>query len=370
MRKKKLIAIALLAGTMAVSAVAFTGCGGNYSETYEGTVSETSYTSTEDAAKGFVATELSGSQNTAEYQSYTKEKELSTTEIESLNISVDGTISSVEKGKITYKDSASSTSLYSASTAADEEEGVLLVTVYIVKYTPTGQSVATYKYYAPLPENGEALSYSYYSSVLDPSKYINCTVKAKSNASGSATYNGEKQSYSSTGTYTMKITEDAAYMKMKMTTSVSSTTVSCEVYFVETSQGLKCAGVLNNSAPTVIPVSSLGLDIGSIDDLYASQLTEEECSLFVKTDYGFMLREDALSSLMGESGASLYAKFDGNCKYYVTEGRIQKAVISLTASTSYEGTSTKMKMTQECAYSAFGTTTVEIPSDIQTLLGV
>lgn len=363
--KKKFLAIALLAGTMALGATAFTGCNKstNYSETFEGVVSESTYDSKDDAAKGFLEEELSVGSTKAELTAYNKEKDLSESEIEKLKIStqVDGTISSVEKGKISYTQTEAQVPF---AAAQDSQEEVLVVTVYIITYTSTGSTTVTYKYYAPLPEKGEALSASYYNSVLGGNQYENCTVTATSTTTSS--YAGASAKI--TLKYVMAIDNDKASLKFDMGVSAPgvNTKVSMSFYLADTATGLKCA-LLEDNGYVLSSLDDAELYIESVSELYSSQLTEAECALFVKTDYGFELKEGVLENLIGEAGSS---SFKGTCKYYVAEGKIDKAVCDYSMKlTSPEGTM-NMSGNVDCKFSNYGTTTVNLPDQVKTLFGI
>lgn len=206
MKKRRLLALfaatAVLAGTMLA-----VGCGKDSepsaSEKYTGVVSTQSYTNTESAASACIATEVSGEDYQVTYERYEKEATLTESEVTALNISseVNGTVESVEKGKIYFSEVSAANAI---ATAAGEVD--LYITVYIIKYTPQGTSVSEYKYVVPLPANNEVLTYSYYDSVMNPDNYKNCTMNAK--ISMSVKYGGQTESSSTS--YTMQITETAA----------------------------------------------------------------------------------------------------------------------------------------------------------------
>lgn len=84
--KRKILALLLVAAT-AVACLAFTACGDPApSETYTGTVSEQSYTSSEEAANAFISNEIASSTDVAVYSGSNKEKDLTEEEVEVLNV--------------------------------------------------------------------------------------------------------------------------------------------------------------------------------------------------------------------------------------------------------------------------------------------
>ncbi len=342
----------------------------NSNDTYEGTVSEQSYESQNDAASAFVAAELSGSDYRVEMTKYEKQSDLSSKEISKLNIEgeIDGTVNSVEKGRVYYHEAGAVRSV--AAPVAETDDSVY-VTIYIIVFTATGAEVTSYKYYVPLPENGEAISYSYYSSVLNEESYKNCTIRSVATGSSTQTVGEVTQSSTSRVEYNMYINSDKLMMEFSVssTTGDDTQTIAMTVYMIDTSEGVKCAAVVNGVA-TSIRLNETGLNITSVSEAYASQLTEAQCSLFVKTSYGFKLKENALKELAG--GALDIADFDGNCDYYVTDGRLSKAVCNFSFSMTEPtyNISMQTESNSEVLYSDFGTTTVTIPDDVKTVLGI
>ena len=67
MKKMSKIVAVIAAMAVAVSLCLFAGCGGNYSETYNGALSEQTYTSEEKAAQAFLSEEIGGSSSVVVY---------------------------------------------------------------------------------------------------------------------------------------------------------------------------------------------------------------------------------------------------------------------------------------------------------------
>lgn len=364
--KRKILALLLVAAT-AVACLAFTACGDPApSETYTGTVSEQSYTSSEDAANAFITNEIASSSDVAVYSGSNKEKDLTEEEVEVLNVPQENgkTIDHIEKWKVAYTKSAVQT--YAASASAENN----YVTVYIIVYKVSDGEISVvdtyeYKYYVPLPENGEALSYSYYASVFNPENYINCT--AISNTS--STVKAQGMSVTISVNYKMYITETAA--KFEMSVSTFGVKEAMNIYIIKTGSTGKVVVETNGQ----YSVSSLGdLNLGdSYEDLFASQLTDAEYSFFTKTDYGFKMNTEKynalLDSLLSQLGGSNFRLSNAKADYYVVEGKLYKTVAELTASYYESGTSFSVSAKAECKYINFGTTTVTIPDQVNALLG-
>lgn len=376
MKKRRLLAI--FAATVIMAGTAFAaGCNKSSSgepdstETFEGAVSEQSYDTQDAAVEACLENEINGSDYGVEFSSYEKSADLTQAEITELKVEdkVDGTVESVEKGKIYFTDSSSAT----AQAAAASSNTGLYINVYIIKYTPTGKQVSKYTYLIPLPENGEPLSYSYYSDVMAADKYTNCTMDCTISSTSSAS--GMTMTLSNV--YTMKFAGDTAYIYAKLSEpndygQTENRTVN--MYITESTSGLKCAAQVDGSDYITANLSSLlGIPAYTISDLVTSQITEAQCSMYVKTNYGFELNTKFLEEVLAESlgGSGMAATFsDMSYKFYVTNGRMSKATSNVKMSMSYMGQTVTATAKAEVSYKAFGSTTVEIPANVKTLLGI
>ena len=126
-----------------------------YSDTFVGYVSENVYDTEEKTAKAYLSCELSGATAEPVYTGYRKIADLSKPEIVSLGVTelTDKNILNGEKVAIDYKCNSNP---FTANT-------------YFLN-TSEG-----YLYYIPPQETGEALTNSYFNTVLDGVKYSNCT---------------------------------------------------------------------------------------------------------------------------------------------------------------------------------------------------
>lgn len=377
MKKKRLLAIfaatAIMTGTLLAVGCNKSSGEPDSTETFEGAVCEQSFETQDAAAAACIASEVNGSEYGVSFSSYEKSEDLTAEKVTELNLSakVDGTIEGVEKGKIYFTEN-----LQSSAVAASAGTG-LYITVYMIKYKPTGTQTTKYTYLIPLPENGEPLSASYYMDVMNPTKYTNCTIDcnliSKSGAMG----------YTATVSckYKMLLNNDQAYISATVSSPnelMQTETHTVDMYLAENGGELLCAARRDAENYAVMSADILfDTPVDSISDLITAEITEAQCSMFVKTNYGFALNdkflEEVLSSAMEEAGVG--ATFSGmSCKYYVTEGRLSKVTSNVNMSMPIESGEMSFTVTasanNEITYSAFGTTTLEIPANVKTLLGI
>lgn len=379
MKKRRLLALfaatAVLAGTMFAA-----GCSKDTdsepaaSETFAGVVCSQTFASQEDAAKNYIATEISGEDYSVTYTEYAKEADLTEEEITQLNISseIDGTIDGVEKGKIYFSEVNAASAV---ATAAGEVN--LYVTVYIIKYTPAGTTTSTYKYIIPLPANNEVLSYSYYNSVMNPANFKNCTATVTTTVTASG--------QTSSTTQTMQITESAVKMSLTVPTDDYGHTTNAAVYLVDSAQGVQCAIEVQGQC-MVVNSSYIGLEIDSISEIYASNLNEAQCSLFLKTDYGFKMREEAINGIVESAFDAIFSEYEhygmtvdwtmskAECTYKVVDGKLYKTSadlgIDMTVSMQGETVSSSAASRVDVVYTNYGTTSVTISNIAKQMLGI
>jgi len=119
--KKKFIIIASVILIFVMCAAVFTACNKDNvpkDTFYKGTLSANSYASSEDAAVAFLANEVSGEATDAQYVSSTKQADLTSAEINELEISAEdkAKLTSAEKVVITYNVSEEATASAAAAT--------------------------------------------------------------------------------------------------------------------------------------------------------------------------------------------------------------------------------------------------------------
>ncbi|MDE6849874.1 MAG: hypothetical protein K2J54_00970 [Clostridia bacterium] len=371
--KKRLIAM-FAATAVATGTLCLAGCAKDSepaaSETYTGVVCSQTYSSESEAAAAFVAAEISGPEYQVTLNKYEKDVTLTESEVTALNISAEigGTIQSVEKGKIYF----SEVSEASAKAAAATGEADMYVTVYIIKYTPTGSTVSTYKYMIPLPANNEVLTASYFNSVMNPESYKNCTVTSTT----SMTMSAAGQSQSESQTVTMQITETAVKMSMKIPVDSAGNTTDATAYLVDTASGVKCA-VEAMGQCMVMDAEDMDLEVDSISELYASDISEAQYSLYVKTDYGFKMRTEALGGLIDSTFDAIFGSMGikyntdkATAEFKVVEGKMYKATVDLGISVSYEGQTITASSKTVVTYTNFGTTSVTVSDAAKAALGI
>lgn len=345
------------------------------SETYTGEVSAQAYDSQTAAASDCIAKEINGPDYQVEMTNYTKDADLTETEIQNLNVSakVDGTIESVEKGKIYFREVPGGRAVETAYS----QESQLYITVYIIKYTftPQGSTTSTtkYEYMIPLPETNEVLSYSYYNSVMNPDNFKNCTATLNSTTTISISATGYSQS--NTTKQTLQITESVVKMSLTVPIDENGKTVNADVYLVDTPNGVKCAMEVMGQCE-VVSAADLQLDISSISELYSENLNEAQYSLFVKTDSGFKMRSEAFNGIVDSVFDAVFSQYEsmgatidwdlGNASadYKVVDGKLYKAStnMSITMDVTVDTQNVSMNVVSkaETVYSNYGTTSVTI----------
>ena len=371
MKKKNLLSVLITLILVFTLCLSLTACDkGNYSETFEGTLSSNSYENQENAAKAFLNTEIASTETHVSYKDSSKEKDLTAEEVTAMNLTVEeGTVEKVEKWQISY--SKTETNSKTADDASGEKLAYVTVYIVVIKIAPNGDTTKEtyeYRYYVPLPEKGEALSRSYYDSVFDDDKYENCTFTYKMTSTSKMSI--IKQTM--TVEYKMYLTADAVMIdaKVVMPSASNEPSQSLTYYFVKDGRGVK---ILNGSTTSTTLYSAF--NVSEISDLYTSQMEDAIYSFFIKTDYGFKMNEDKLSDLFdnaleiaGNGSGIDFGKSSAKYEFYVAEGRLDHAVCDVKVNCKYQGYSMTINAKQKYSYSDFGTTTVTIPDDVQAYL--
>lgn len=369
--KKKIFAV--LAVCAIAACTTFTACKKTPTDTFEGEVSSQAYTSQQAAAAACIQEEISGSDAAFTLTKTEKQSDLSEKEIKKLKITdkVNGKVESVEKVKAYY---VCSQSARSAEASSDGTDG-LYITIYIIKFIPQGATTSQYKYFVPLPEVDEALTKSYYNSVLNPQNYKNCTVTTTTSTTVTANTNGATpQTQTQTSTVFLSISESA----IKMDMNVMDQNVS--LYAVTVSDELKWAMVVGPVCTTITSeqLESMGLNFNSVSDIYTSGLNEAQHSLFIKTDYGFTMNADTLTELvkdtfnatfnaMGLYGTTIEVG-DSSCEYRVKGGKVVSESAKFKASVTVQGTKVSAASEVSVEFKDFGKTKITLPEKVKTVL--
>lgn len=331
------------------------------SETFTGVVSDSSFNSKSDTAKAFVKNELTGTTSQPIYNRYESLKALTSDEIKNLSIAQDikSQINSAENIKIYYTCDNSDKSVNACVLNMNDDD---------------------YRYYSSLSNIGEALTNSYYNSVLDSSKYLNCT--------GITTINMRLIHSQSTteATYrqTVMFDNDIAYFDQELSG------LEYEMYFSENENSIttylkhpkKNDGVFYSldeinkdyygaelkcyflKCGEQIYVDSLS----SLQDIIDLMFTlKVDASYFVKTPYGFnmpnekykeickLMISEATYEEIEQAWADYHIYFSSD--YYVTEGRLSAIKTILTMSDGDDVFSLNISSN----FTEFGTTTVDHP---------
>lgn len=379
--KKKIPAL-LLAIVAALSCIAFTACDkgekNNYSETYRGTLSSEAYATADDAAQAFVANEISSEATPATFEIYSKGKDLSENEIAKLNLTEDeiSDVKNAESGRVSYiKETAS---VYGAAPAPSYYKSQ---TVYIIEFN-TPSSGGAFKYFVPLPANGESVTKSYLESVLNAEDYKNCTSTYEMPIKIKLSDRMIGMTIEMSAKYVVRITPTAVEMVMTLRLPAfadkglyyeTQTTTS---YLINSPEGILQA----TSNEDIWEVSNFTDEYGieKLSDLYSLNLPDADYSYFIKTKTGFKMSNEYLDSLMNEmlEEADIY-EYLGNdfsstisADYYVAQGLLDSAQVVLKMNGTLEGVKTSITIKAVNKYSDFGTTAVTIPDSAKLVLGI
>ena len=208
---KKVLTVVLITLLATSCLLAFVGCNPNSDNNdgdnntggeFVGAISQSTYSSVENAVKGFLEEEISGMMFTAMYVNYVKTDDLTQEEINALAIDEelkDGIVG-VEKGEVEYIEQ-SNTELVTTLAAKTYKR-----IVYIISYAQNGTT--KYRFYVYTEKVGETPSSSVWSSLFDVDNYINSTIKIECDA---AFHEDGDVTYVSTLTFT----EDGYCAKME-----------------------------------------------------------------------------------------------------------------------------------------------------------
>ena len=348
---KKFVATILIMLMALTCAMAFVGCNNNddnddsSKEISVGAVSELTYSSIEDAVKGFLEKEISAQEYTAEFVSYTKIADLSQSEIAKLTIDEQYKVGivAVQKGEVEYitKDKEKSYSQLMTKLAAEIAE-TYKRDVYVVTYEYDHD--IKYRFITPTEELGQSPTASILASIFDMEKYFNCTLLFEV---GLESNNGKgyKNYY--------KLTENAIYNTwIGENDTEDYTDESCyvmynnAVYLVGNKIGDEKWG----------GVSKVGDYLSIVD--YTKSLIDAcyfDCWLYLlyyytncfeKTDTGYTLVRQIVIADLDDAIVESY-------NMIISNGRIANATLCINA----DG----VKYLYSTTFSDFGTTTVDVP---------
>lgn len=372
----KKIVLSFVAAFVLLFSVCIAGCdgcgkkGGNYSETFKGAVSEETYETHDDAVQGFLDTEISGKTTKAVLVSYTKEKELSVNEVNSLAIDEEykeGLIS-VEKGNVKYKENSVTSAQASLCSAESGETRDKVI--YILTYT------GVFRFFTPAVDNGDTLTSSYFDSTFDGEKYLNCTMEATIRTEGSQ--GGVK--YTQENTATAKVTHEALYEHDEVKATVNGQDVpstelggnNVDVYILDTSDGLYQLQKKSDSWQALnLTNSNLGMyRAENVNDYFMmwfkQRFNELDHTYFEKTSTGYALRADKYNDFIKtqQGMSSLGSDFDLSYVINISEGRFSD--VSMKIGLTVQGASATTEMVIK--FKDFGTTSIDVPAEVKNAL--
>lgn len=373
--KKKFIIIASVILVFVMCASIFTACNKDNvpkDTFYKGTLSAQSYVSSEEAAAAFLANEVSGEATDAQYVSSTKQADLTSAEINELEISAEdkAKLTSAEKVVITYNVSeqaqaAAAAAGVSSATAATVKTKTVTVYILVIDFD--------YRYYVPPLAEGDVVTKSYYDEVFDQSKYRNATITVESKTHVYASGYGQSQSMDMT--IRMELKCAGTFASLVMTMSDGTQSESVELFYVfkgDTPDANFDLYMKDDGEWTKIPTYSIDIDVS-----FTPEATNDN-SYFVKTATGFKLNtekfaqylETALDALGNYANAVNMNSVECNAEYFVNEGRIYKSEATVSASISASGATGSVSSATTSTYGNFGTTVVQSPDglDIEELL--
>ncbi len=346
---------------------------GGVSDTYVGAVSDNTYNTVSDAAAAYIDDQIVG------YSYYsivntTEGVELTTDEIRALQLSNEDTrgMISVETVDVTISGSDSysmkntnSSGIASLATLNNERT----VKVYIIKYDNG------FKYFSPCPITGETITRSYYDSVFNSDKYVNCTYTTTSTVEEEISVIAFlKIKVTVETSQIIRFTEDAIYIEQKTKASPSifgENTEICAYVFEDEYGSMEC--YVSEDGEEWNPGSLSTVGFSSLEDLTPFKDQYLDYSYFNKTDYGFELAEENSKKYVDQTLSSLDTSMfdeltmDMFAKYYVCEGTLSgmrtEVFLDSSVSTGEEDQELSIKAyaVNEMKITDCGTTVVERP---------
>lgn len=371
---KKQIAVFLSALMLIGAALSFAGCGGNYSETFRGKLSADTYETTDTAATAFLENEIAASDTSVSFLSYTKTEDITDEELAAFDLGEVKAedIAAKEWGKIEYRAAATS-----ASSLAEQSEGTLTATVGMFKIGDA------YRYFVPVAGTGEMISKSYFESVFDAEKYKNCTADYEMTLEYEFSVGGQSMDMEMDLDVTQKITETAAMIDMEIVVSMKgqgNAKTNYTFYLVNHENSV--VAYMENGG--VWQSASLP-ELSSWDKLYEMELKDfVDHSYFEKTSTGFKLApikfDKYIRNYFAAANDSTFdfdiaanAELSGEATYFVTEGRLSKATVKLSADFSEQSGGYLLEANVSTSASNkfydFGSTKVELPSGLREIVG-
>ncbi len=322
---------------------------GGVSETFEGTISDESYGSAEEAVSAYISNEVAGNSSVTDVNA-TSMGELNESAIKELILPKDFQegITSVEEFSVAYSLSEEASSPFSAASAK---------TVYVIKYG------MEYKYYVTRPVNGETITRSYYDSVFNEERYDNCTYTKTSVIVVKEGF----QKFSATITQSLKRSDNKIFFEQIISgDSAITAQFGSQTYiaiYVEIDQNGQSTMYASNSQDGSWQKGHFPAE--PLVPFYDQHLNY---TYFTKTDFGFILKDDNKNQFYNEVVNSQSSNqqlsddtLDIFAEYYVAEGALSgvRMGYSVTGTTNGFNITSEEEITILCT--DYGTTVVNRP---------
>ena len=322
-----------------------------YSETFEGTISEQTYESEEEAARAFLETEIAGAAADVSFVGLQKEETLSEQETAALAIDEDlrEGLLSVTRCSVEYTETlhAAGTQSLSLRAAADAASATKRAEVYLLTYT------GMFRFFVPQTQTGGQISSSYFASTFLAEDYVNCTMDVE------MTQTRAGSTFVSSAV--AKATQNVLWEHDFYFTDGEATGES-ELYLVDSVEGI---GDIFRHNGGEWDASFVGFDADYTINEYFMEWFQYrfgalDHSYFIKTETGYALDPDKyeayLQTLPDYPGGAFELEYTINVK----DGRMADVTMAI----AYGEYSSRMTL----VFSDFGTTVIEIPDEVSKLI--
>ena len=347
---KKFISILTAAALTAGLAAFAAGCGGSEeADLAKGMLSQEGYASLTEAATACVTEEIAGDATAATYKSYAAERLLEQKEIDSLNIPADkkAKLTRAEEGTITY-----------SAPDADGNAKDFTMDIVLLNF---GDEVS---YYILDPADGENLTKSYYDRVntVDFDNFTWSMTVEQTTAMGGVTVNQDLS-------FDIKYTGTALWFKMVMPDVITADKQQTMELYAANADGKIVTYLSQNGSEFMVNTTT---DYTSLEELLDESMVQAEStsqfdhSYYVKTDFGFSVKEDKVTQLLDKMFSSMQLGADIDVDelsfdFYVTDGIVTSSVFNCDISATVSGQTVSVSMDMKLDVTDIGTTTITLP---------
>lgn len=375
MKGRKFISLLMVLVLALVSVFALVGCSQHpVDDSFQGAISEQSYETKDSAVRAFLDNEISGIATYANFISYDKEDELSQKEIDALNLDDLCDVSeivSVERGTVTFSDNNSYASsddvmTMSANTAAlgkskDNDGGNKTTSLVLITFRNS------YKYFVESFKKGQLITKSYISEILDYKKYVNMTETSVSESSAGLLGFMAKTKI----TTVTKITENAIYSKI--TTKAPTGNSVIESYIIRSGYSYYAYQRTGDDDDSMSSWQTMRFTYSSIED-FVESIFNFDHTYFERIDSGFTMADDKFKSyvedVLSASGSINGEVTSGKVDYHVEDGRLSSSEAELKITVTTEGVSVNATSKATTEWTDYGTTVIDIPSELRAKVGM